>query len=298
MSKLFLPDEMNYAEMYLTLRCNFKCDYCINGDVKRKRKELTGEEWVESLNELNFRGIPITLGGGEPTLHKDFFYIVNNLENKVDLLTNLSFDVDEFINNTNPSVFSEPIKEFYHPIRVSYHVGQSNEEEIIEKTKKLIENDYNPAIFGINHPNNINDNMKMAFDCAKNNVPFYTKDFLGEIDGQKFGYYKYPDAIGQKIGYTEDGFKYNGKEVMCRSREFLVAPDGLSYKCHRDLYKGENPLGNILNIKSKHDGFNIPFRPQSSFRRCHNYGDCNPCDVKMKTNRYLGGVECQVDIIS
>ena len=25
-----LPKEINYAEAYLTLRCNLDCDYCIN----------------------------------------------------------------------------------------------------------------------------------------------------------------------------------------------------------------------------------------------------------------------------
>ena len=95
-----LPKKYDYAEAYLTFECNLSCGYCINksGGLE-KRKELTAEEWTKGLNKINFGEMALTLGGGEPTKHPEFFKILNGLrrDTKVDLLTNLSFDVDEFI---------------------------------------------------------------------------------------------------------------------------------------------------------------------------------------------------------
>ena len=173
MKKIKIPKEFNYTEAYLTLKCNFNCDYCINGDVDRKRKQISGDKWIKLLNGIDFRKVPLTIGGGEPTLHKDFYKIINNLETKVDLLTNLQFNVNKFIKNVPKDVFTQSNIPFYASIRASYHVGQSNEEELIEKTKKLRENGYNVGIFHLSHPYYINENMKMAWLCSQEKIPIY-----------------------------------------------------------------------------------------------------------------------------
>ncbi len=266
-----LPERYNYAEAYLTLRCNFACDYCINDfdRVDRRREELSGDEWIKLLNSIDFGNVPLTLGGGEPTLHKDFYEIVNGLKTKVDLLTNLSFDVDEFIEKVSPDRFTKSDIPFYCSIRISYHVGQSNEEELIAKTKKLRDNGFDVGIFSLFHPHHINENMRMDWKCAQERIPTYPKDFLGKINGKMYGYFKYPDGVDNK----------KKKDVQCRTRELLISPEGNIHRCHRDLYRNENPV-------------DMDYR----FRPCSNFGDCNPCDLKLKTNRYLKEVDCQVDI--
>ena len=254
--KIKVPKRYNYIEAYLTLRCNLNCNYCINKDsgVEMNRKELTGEEWIEVFNRLQ-TSLPITLGGGEPTLHKDFFKIVNKTKHKFDLLTNLQFDINKFIRNVNPNrFFTSPIP-FYHPIR---------------------DRGFNIGLFGVTDPHFINDHMEMTFLSQKKGIFFYTKDFLGKFYGQTFGYFKYPKGV--------DGIP---KQARCRTNELLIAPDGLVYRCHFDLYHNKNPIG---NIKDKDFEINDIFRP------CSNYGNCNPCDVKAKTNRFLKDIDCQVEI--
>jgi len=270
-----IPKEFNYIEAYLTLRCNFNCPYCINeeGGIKRKRKEL-GLEWIEGLNKFETE-VPITLGGGEPTLHPNFYEIVKNIKPtlKLDLLTNLQFDVDEFIENCRGRFNSK--KGAYKNIRVSYHPSQQDPNELIKKIVKL-QKYFSIGLFALNHPENIEANIQMAELARKNQVYFFIKDFLGEYDGKLFGYYKYPKALDKKP-----------KKVLCRSKEILIDPEGDFYKCHRDLYLKRNPLGNILKN----------YEPEYKFRLCYDFGNCNPCDVKLKTNRFLQKGNCSVEIL-
>ena len=54
-----------------------------------------------------------------------------------------------------------------------------------------------------------------------------------------------------------------------------MGPSGDAYRCHRALYAEEFSIGNIISpdfeIKDKYIG-------------CDKYGQCHPCDVKVKTN--------------
>jgi len=81
-------------------------------------------------------------------------------------------------------------------------------------------------------------------------------------------------------------FKYDGcvagkvmRRCECRTSEIIVDPSGHIYKCHADLYHGRNPIAHILD-----PGFNEDIIDE--FRGCSWFGDCNPCDVKIKTNRF------------
>lgn len=274
-----LDKEINYIECYLTLRCNLNCSYCINDNntVKRKRNEMIGESWIEQLNDINFGEIPLTIGGGEPTIHKDFYKILKGLkpEIKVDLLTNLQFDVDEFIANVSPDRFTQKEDSAYKSIRVSYHAEQMNPQELVNKASKLQEAGFRIGIFGLTNPMLGIQNNMMAEYTRQKKIFFHSKDFMGELNGQMYGTYKYPEGLSGKL-----------ENVLCKSREILIAPDGFIYKCHRDLYKSENAIGEL-----KHS------LPKPQYRKCSNFGDCNYCDLKLKANYFLNGIDCQVDII-
>jgi hypothetical protein len=276
-----LPEKYNYVEAYLTLRCNLKCGYCINnsdGNTIKKREELKAEQWIESLNKIDFGHIPLTFGGGEPTLHKGFYEILGGLkpEIKVDLLTNLQLDIDEFIRNTRPERFTQSNVPAYQSIRASYHIGQVDPEDLIDKAKKLQDKGYSIGIFGLDHPKFTPENMKMMARAVKKELFFFPKNFMGEWNGQLYGNYKYPEGLSK-----------DKKKVICRTKELLISPSGNTYRCHRDLYQDEDNLDNILNSD---------FKIKDKFRPCSNFGECNPCDVKLKTNFYLGGIDCQVEI--
>ena len=272
-----IPERYNYIGIFLTLRCNLKCPYCINKhSTLEERKEIDGDSWVKVLNDLDISNdLVITLEGGEPTLHKDFYNIIKNVKKPVDMLTNLEFNVDEFIEHIDPRFFSFGRKIGYKSIRVSYHY--QNQVELLDKAVKLQKEGFNIGIFSANFPDKIEKNMEMSERCRKAQMYFYTKDFLGYHNERLYGYYKYPEAVKNNIKMT----KY------CRIKELLVAPDGNCFKCHRDLYANENNIGNMTE-----ENYNV----KDIFRECSNFGDCSPCDIKLKTNRFLEMGSCSVEI--
>lgn len=268
-----IPPEFNYIEVYLTLKCNFNCSYCINKLTGISEiYEMPGDQLSQYLNRLELIDRPLTIGGGEPTIRKDFYDIIDALtENiKIDLLTNLSFDLKEFVNRIPPCKFysSTMSKPAYKSIRVSFHPSTMNAHKLVTKAQELQEQGYSIGIFGINHPENTEHNIEMSEIARENKVYFFIKDFLGYYKNQLFGFYHHPDGLNG----TE-------KKCLCRTKEVLIGPNGNIFKCHRDLYQNEYPINNISNNYLKIIDYKM--------RSCSKFGQCNPCDLKIKTNRYL-----------
>ena len=74
--------------------------------------------------------------------------------------------------------------------------------------------------------------------------------------------------------------------MWCRPSELLINPAGYIFKCHADLYANRNFIGHILD-----DEIKFP-----AFTECENFGHCNPCDVKLKTDRFQQHGYCAVEI--
>jgi len=270
MQPIIIPEAYNYIGVFLTFACNLRCSYCINYFEQDtiKRKDISGRDWVNGLNRIISRDdLPITLQGGEPSLHPDFLYIINNLkpELNIDILTNLQFDVEEFIKKVNPSRIKRNAP--YAPIRVSYHPEQMDLDETIKKTLRMLKADFSIGIWALVHPKYEKTILEAGKQCQKLGIDFRTKDFLGEYNGGLYGTYKYPGACDKK-------FK---KKVHCRTTELLIDSQGNIYRCHAELYAGINPIGYILDPS---------FQIEDKFRDCSNFGHCNPCDIKVKTNRF------------
>jgi len=269
--------EHNYVAFFLTFACNLRCPYCINWHNSspkprhKKTKPLEAGDWIEAANRLVLRkDLPLTLQGGEPTAYKGFYRLVNEVKKDIqmDLLTNMMFDVDEFIRNVPVWRFNRIAP--YGPIRVSYHPNQNDINDLIRKAAKLQNAGFKLGIYGILHPDeNIRSLILRAQElCLKEGIDFRTKEFLGVHENKLYGTFKYPDSVSSsKIKRSE-----------CRTTEVIVDPSGGVYKCHSDLYLGRNPIANILDE-------NFTIGAINKFRECSFYGDCNPCDVKVKTNR-------------
>lgn len=280
----------NYVAFFLTLACNLRCHYCINTHENEKttigltRRHMRPQDWITAANRLQLRDdLPLTLQGGEPTLYKGFYKIVNEVKEdiKMDLLTNISFDVDEFIRNVPVWRFTREAP--YAPIRVSYHPGENNIDNIITKTLKLQDAGFRIGIYGILHPDKKTENhiLEVQEKCLNMGIDFRTKEFLGEWNGTVYGDFKYKDSVSSSM------FKY----CECKITEILAGPGGNIYRCHSDLYSGRIPIAHVMDE-------NFTIGEIDKFRPCKLYGNCNPCDVKIKTNRFQVFDHTSVEIIN
>ena len=265
-----IPAHYNYIAAFLTFACNLKCSYCINNYENRviKRKIATGKEWVAGLNRIISReDLPLTLQGGEPSLHPDFIYIINHLkpELNIDILTNLQFDIQDFIKKVDPERIKR--KSPYASIRVSYHPETMDADEVIKKVLRMLEARFSVGIWAVVHPKYEKIISEVKEKCLSLGIDFRLKEFLGEHEGKLYGAYRYEGACDKK-------FK---KKVLCRTTEFLLDSMGSVFRCHSDLYAGASPIGSILDPD---------FVIDDKFRECENFGHCNPCDIKVKTNRF------------
>jgi MoaA/NifB/PqqE/SkfB family radical SAM enzyme len=77
----FSPISIN---LDLTSACNFSCPFCVDSKLINAGKSLTLEEIKKTIDTLDSHGLlsVILIGGGEPTLHKDFGEIVHYIKNK------------------------------------------------------------------------------------------------------------------------------------------------------------------------------------------------------------------------
>jgi len=274
MKKIKIPENYDYVGVYLTDKCHLNCSYCItkhhgasfigNGDVY-----LDKTQWIKGLNRLVLpEGVPLTLQGGEPFLYKGIWDILENIEFKADILTALPpyLNVEYFKNLKNLDWNKREAP--YPTIRVSYHKEQHDYKELIERIADLQEI-LSIGLYYLDYPINdeseINELKKYA---KKYGVELRSKSFLGYYKGRQYGELFYKDAA--------DGFKKN-YPVLCKNSVVPIAPDGSIYRCHSDLYfkRTELALGNILD-----DEFVFPVEHQL----CNNYGLCNECDIKVKTN--------------
>jgi MoaA/NifB/PqqE/SkfB family radical SAM enzyme len=270
MKPVQIPEDHNYIAVFLTLACNLRCSFCINtfGETTYSKKHLLGKEWVKGLNRILSRDdLPLSLQGGEPSLHKDFIYILNNIkpELNIDILTNLQFDEDEFIRSVDPERIKR--KSPYASIRVSYHPEVMELEPLVKKVLKLQDAGFSIGIWGVMHPVQTEDILKAQERCKALGIDFRTKEFLGEYNGRLYGKYRYEGACE----------KISKKRVLCKTTELIIGGDGSVYRCHSDLYEGRAPVGNILDPE---------FEIKEVFRVCDFFGHCNPCDIKVKTNRF------------
>jgi pyruvate-formate lyase-activating enzyme len=272
---LKIPESFNYIGVFLTLRCNFGCNYCINkqGDFKHT-DELSVKGWIEGLGRIQTRDdLPITFQGGEPTLYPGWMEVANALwreDKPLDLLTNGSFNVPLFMDKVEPSVFKRDAK--YASIRVSFHPTQHDAHALATKVFILQNRGYSIGIWGLGHPAFKNQNRLMKRICQSYGIDFRIKDYLGQFKGNWYGEMKYKGACREDMEDKE----YEGG-VECRTTELLINPSGHIFRCHSDLYANRNPIAHILDAEL--DG------KIGRWEGCGNFGMCNPCDIKIKNNR-------------
>jgi sulfatase maturation enzyme AslB (radical SAM superfamily) len=270
---IIIPESYNYIGVFLTFACQLRCGYCINHEKKAQPcyLNLRGKTWVKNLNRIGTRSdLPITLQGGEPTMHPDFYEIVNgiNKDIELDLLTNCQFNIDEFCEKVSPDRFKRNAP--YASIRVSFHPTTMELVDTITRIKCLKDRSYSVGVWIVNHPDEAYWIQKYQQAFMEEGIDCRLKEYL---DGDKYGTYKYKEIQGRK-------------NVLCKPTELLIAPNGDIHRCHGDLYNNRTAYGNICNSDVKLVEEFIPCKKVA----------CNSCDCKVKYDRFQIPGHCAVTI--
>lgn len=268
---IVLPSQFNYIAVFLSFACMLRCGYCINhhgGDLIKKRW-MPGEDWIRGLNRIAARAdLPLTLQGGEPTVHKHFYQIMEGIkkDHPIDLLTNLELDPDEFMRRIPPERIKRDSP--YASIRVSFHRGQQDEDVLLKRVRYLKDHGYSVGIWIVDHPEYMEATREVQKKALDMDIDVRLKEFLGPYNGVNYGTMRYPEAV-------------NAAELRrcdCRTTEFLIDPGGSIFRCHSDLYANRFAIGHILDADAP--------RLLGAWVPCGVYGKCNSCDIKVKNNRF------------
>ena len=280
--EIVVPDEFNYIAVFLTFACQLRCSYCINhhgGDLVKGRW-MSGDDWLLALNRITTRpDLPLTLQGGEPTVHKHFYEIVNGIrkDSPIDLLTNLEVDARTFMSNIHPDRMKRDAP--YASIRVSYHKEQMKLMPLLHKVRAMLDLGYSVGIWAVDHPRDHEEIVYAKQTAMEMGIDFRLKEFLGPYQGEVHGTFRYPHAVDDK----------DLRRCDCRTSEFLIGPDGAVFRCHSDLYANRASIGHILDPDFSHGDL-------GKWRTCGVMGMCNSCDVKVKNNRFQEWGHSSVEI--
>lgn len=274
-SLIKLPISYNYVGIFLTYACNYKCEWCINRHGQLKHTQMmSGRQWHDALMRLDTGDIPLTIGGGEPTLYPEFYDLVNSINKPMDLLTNGNWNTQAFMKRISPLKFKRDAP--YASIRFSYHPGVTNLLTLIKKVSLMQSNGYSVGIWSITHPAFISDIVFAKKIAGLYKIDFRFKEYLGFYNNKLYGKYRY-------IEMTE-GKNY---PVLCKPSEMLIGPNGNVYKCHQHLYSNTNSYGNLQD-----ELLNVP----NDYVKCETTQPCSFCDIKLKFNRFQEEGHCSVTI--
>lgn len=79
-NKSLHKQDSTIVNINITNQCNLKCSMCFDApDARKAKKEFTFERLKEIFQEIRSLGIKrVNLSGGEPTLHKDLFVVIES----------------------------------------------------------------------------------------------------------------------------------------------------------------------------------------------------------------------------
>ena len=278
MKAIIVPKSYNYIGVFLTFACNMRCDYCINNyNGKPQYKSLHSDAWIRGLNRIATReDLPLTIQGGEPTVHPEFYSIINGIraDTNIDILTNGEFDIYTFMKQLPAKRLKRDAK--YASIRFSYHPGYTDWYMLLRKASHMQDNGYSVGMWVVNHPSIAKALPALIGEAKGQGVDLRIKEFLGRINKRLYGTYKYKHAVSSKA-----------HKVLCKPSELLIAPNGDIHRCHYYLYSNKETLGNIL------DDIYVPL---DEHKVCNYCGLCNLCDIKLKYNRFQERGHCSVYI--
>lgn len=254
--------------VFLTARCNFACDYCIQKPAMvpgQRRKpwgryqELSGRQWVDALNAYPVRPKePLILTGGEPSLHKDFVFIASHLEGyDLDMTSNLTFDIDAVAKamrargKSFKTSFHTYHPKFLAPAEWIDRAERLRDSGLVDKpTFSMVQLERFPHFRDDEHDRNV---MELVALANRRGLEFQFNEFRGT-----------------HLGLPYD--RTRREAIECTSAWVNIDPEGNIHNCQFHLTERKNAFGNVTRIADCR-----PLPHYNEFFGCGDFGYCDPC---------------------
>lgn len=235
--------------IYLTLRCNYNCPYCVDNYNKSDFdgygfKLRSPDEWASKINSLQ-RDVIFT--GGEPFLYKvdgrNLVNLVNQIAPgiRIDIYSNIGLDITDQLSALKRRV---NLMVSFHPFEAKLEIFLKNVDWMLHNRKHVTFTIHAvDALDNLSHPSipRFREEMK-------------DRSIRPTVD------------VDQGFEGSSRAFK---KRATCTRSIVLLAPDGTRFQCVGKLTRRSDHLENI---------FEQPLAPDRVRIKCREYGFCAPCD--------------------
>jgi len=235
---------------YINVACNYRCPYCQPEKYIERRENFEKIIKIWEKIYMDYGPCHISFSGGEPTIYPDFFKMLKGLVkyHTIELITNLSFNVDKFINNFTPE--QARIGASFHPDMVDF-------ESFFEKVKKIHLNEFEIWVTYVGYPPNLGklgyykervEELGVHFSILPFNGSYngknYPRDYTGEERKIIFNEAKTDQPNKETVEWklVENKDVQKGKICKMGFKYARIYPDGNAYRC---CAKEAEFLGNI-----------------------------------------------------
>ena len=143
--------------IFLTDKCNMKCSHCfIIKEIPKKTLEMSTDEYKKFFKSLKGRTSQILFTGGEPTLRKDFYEILESayFDGKVSTVT-------IFSNGLYPEKIKELINKLIKNtnLKINFHTSIDGDKKF-HNFNRRVDDSYERALESVNTVNKIKENFQ------------------------------------------------------------------------------------------------------------------------------------------
>ena len=206
--------------IYLTLRCNQRCSYCVNRHNMKsfagdKYEELAPATWIKIIKRC---GYPVAFTGGEPFLYPGLARLVNGIPDNISvrIYTNMTINPIDFINKVQRPV----------GFLVSYHPKTISLGKLLEHLTPVMQCG---RFHGMVHTVNLPAHQKAIVEAER---------FFRNANPR----WKFAPADDQRVLNMPMTSMKQKRLVRCTRLAMLVAPDCVRYPCASLLLRQRMPL--------------------------------------------------------
>jgi len=203
----------------ISFKCNYKCSYC---EVVRRDEEFDNriadtDQWREIWDKIfdNYWCTHVRFSGGEPTIYPNFLKFLGMLLEKhtVDITTNLSFDLNDFLDKVKPGGLS---------ISASFHPEFCDFESFFEKLKYLHFHGFPSTLAYVGYPPHLDKIPEYKKRLEDLQMYFKIIPFIGNYKGKK--YPESYDAVEKRLleGFATDSNDQHLNDMNSRWLEWRV----------------------------------------------------------------------------